>query len=203
MEDLMAKLQSILSTQEGQAQLNNIASMLSSNGGEQATSTNTTTNTQASQDSNTGGGLGGLGGLGGFDMSMLAGLMGGGATPVPTPPPNNPITPPNSANAGDSGSFDFSKIAQMLSGMGGGASLPNAPTTQEQSDMPNIDINMILKLQQVFSSMNVNDKNAQLLKALKPHFSEKRSKKVDQAISMMRLMSMLPMLKESGIFTGL
>jgi len=189
MEELMAKLQSILSTQEGQAQLGNIASMLGSNGGEQQA--NPVPNTQASQD-NTNTGATNQPASGGFDMSMLASLMGGG-NPSPTPPSN--------ANLAESGSFDFSKIAQMLSGMGGGGS--NTPATQEQSDMPNIDINMILKLQQVFSSMNVNDKNAQLLKALKPHFSDKRAKKVDQAISMMRLMSMLPMLKESGIFTGL
>jgi len=55
----------------------------------------------------------------------------------------------------------------------------------------------------VFQSMNVNDKNTQLLLALKPHFGEKRQAKVDQAISMMRLFSMLPMLQESGIFAGL
>ena len=49
----------------------------------------------------------------------------------------------------------------------------------------------------------INDKNTQLLLALKPHFSERRRQKVDQAISMMRLMAMLPALKESGIFAGL
>ena len=74
---------------------------------------------------------------------------------------------------------------------------------RKENSMPNIDLNMILKLQQVFKSMNVNDKNSQLLLALKPHFSERRQAKVDQAISMMRLMNMLPMLKESGIFSGL
>ena len=61
----------------------------------------------------------------------------------------------------------------------------------------------IVRLQQVFQSMSVNDKNTQLLQALKPHFSERRRAKVDQAVSMMRLFSMLPALQESGLFAGL
>ena len=60
-----------------------------------------------------------------------------------------------------------------------------------------------MNLQNVFKSMNTNDKNSQLLLALKPHFKEERQAKVDQAISIMRLISMWPVIKESGIFSGL
>lgn len=171
-DDLMSKLQNILSTKEGQEQLKNL-------------------------------------------QNMFGGM--GSPTPEPqaAPQPEQPTEPQQQSGGG----IDFSAIAAMLSNMGGGINgtngTSNNTTGNEQdsntasdssstsSGMPNIDIGMIMKLQQAFSSMNTSDKNSQLLLALKPHFSEKRSKKVDQAITMMRLFSMLPMLKESGILSGL
>lgn len=116
------------------------------------------------------------------------------------PPPPAPAEQPAPAAEGG---FDLSALAGLFSGMKGGEAAPAPDAAPEENPLGGIDMNMILKLQQVFSSMNVNDKNSQLLMALKPHFGEKRQKRVDQAISMMRLFSMLPMLKESGIFAGL
>lgn len=182
MDDIMSKLQNILSTKEGQEQLKNLQSM-----------------------------------------------FGGMAAPTSAPAPEQQQEPQQAATGTSSeqtqgesaqGGFDFSAIASMLSGMNGNSAAGNSTAgnstagnsaagdtqgTEQGSDsgMPNIDINMIMKLQQAFSSMNTSDKNSQLLLALKPHFSEKRSKKVDQAITMMRLFSMLPMLKESGILGSL
>lgn len=178
MDDLMSKLQSILGTKEGQDQLKNIQSMLNNSGSQQA---------ENPPPQN-----------GGFDLSSLAGLF---SSMSASSPPQEPPQEADNATGANSGGFDLSSIMSMLGGLGGGAA--GNPSTAAPSGMPNIDINMIMKLQQVFSSMNVSDKNSQLLLALKPHFSEQRSKKVDQAISMMRLFSMMPMLKESGIFTGL
>ncbi len=193
MEDLMEKLQSILSTKEGQAQLNNIASMLNMNGNGNSNSNTTQEQTQSNQSnppSQTGG----------FDLSSIANMLSGMNNSGNTNNTNNSTQSQPSTNEG--GGADLSGLASMLSGLGN-SSNTNQTQANPDSSIPNIDINMIMKLQQVFSSMNVNDKNSQLLKALKPHFSDTRQKKVDQAISMMRLMSMLPMLKESGIFSGL
>ncbi|MEG0691592.1 MAG: hypothetical protein RR444_00745 [Oscillospiraceae bacterium] len=183
MDDLMSKLQSILSSKEGQEQLKNIQSMLSNSGNKQPESAPPPQNT-------------------GFDLSSLANMfssMGGNQAQQEAPKAQA-----NDNNAGGNNSgFDLSSIMSMLGGLGGQKSNEADTTNSATSGMPNIDINMIMKLQQVFSSMNVSDKNSQLLLALKPHFSDHRSKKVDQAISMMRLFSMMPMLKESGIFSGL
>ena len=90
----------------------------------------------------------------------------------------NPGTPP----------FDFSLLFNQ-----------NQPSAAESS-FPNIDINMIMKLQEIFSKMNCDDCNVNLLLALRPHL--KNPRKVDGAINILRLMSVLPALEESGIFGG-
>ena len=45
-----------------------------------------------------------------------------------------------------------------------------------------------------------NDNRSQLLLALKPHLSAPRREKVDTAIKLLRLIDLLPLLRESGMF---
>ena len=66
-----------------------------------------------------------------------------------------------------------------------------------------LDVGALAKLAQMMGSLNQRDENVELLLALKPHFGEKRRKKVDDAIRIMQLVKMLPMLKEAGIFGSL
>ena len=94
-------------------------------------------------------------------------------------------TPPQKS---ESPPFDLSTIFNQ-----------NPPSSPEPS-MPNIDINMLMKLQSIFSKMSCSNRNIDLLLALKPHLKE--PKKVDNAINILRLMSVLPALGESGIFGG-
>ena len=182
MEELMSKLQGILGSQEGQEQLKNIQNMLGN-------SNNQPQDNAPPQNS-------------GFDLSSLANMfssMGGAQAPSNAPPA--PVATDNNNNGGG---FDLSSIMSMLGGMGGGnAGANTSENNTTSSGMPNIDINMIMNLQKIFSSMNISDKNSQLLLALKPHFSESRAKKVDQAIGMMKIFSIWPLLKDSGIFKGL
>lgn len=84
-------------------------------------------------------------------------------------------------------SFDFSSLFNQ--------SQPSA-----EPNLPNIDINMLMKLQGIFSKMNCEDSNVNLLRALRPHL--KNPQKVDGAINILRLMSVLPALEECGIFGG-
>lgn len=128
---------------------------------------------------------------------------------APPPPFTQQAQPQQQSEGG--GGLDMGAISSLLQGfLGGGGNNNQSPPDSSFSgdsssplNLGGIDINTILKMQQVFQGMNKNDKNTGLLLALKPHFSEKRCKRVDQAISMMRIFSMLPMLKESGIFAGL
>ncbi|MBR2041452.1 MAG: hypothetical protein IJ945_03675 [Oscillospiraceae bacterium] len=77
---------------------------------------------------------------------------------------------------------------------------PQSPPPKPEPPMPNIDINMLMKLQGIFSRMSCSDRNIDLLLALKPHLREPQ--KVDSAINILRLLSVLPALGESGIFGG-
>ena len=91
-----------------------------------------------------------------------------------------------------------------LFGQGASSSAPTENSAQDPSaESPPIDMAAMAGIQKMVKSMNTNDKNTQLLLALKPHFSEARQKRVDNAVKMLRLMALLPMLKQSGILSGL
>ncbi len=89
------------------------------------------------------------------------------------------------------------QLAGLLSAFGGSG---GQNSKKEQTQLPNMA--QIMKLQKVFSSFSKEDDNIILLKALKPHLKEKNRKKVDDAIRIMQLISVLPMIKETGLFGG-
>ncbi len=62
-----------------------------------------------------------------------------------------------------------------------------------------IDLDTVMKLIDAFSRLNSSDKNTELLLALKPHLRSENQAKVDQAIRLMKLMSVLMLLRESGL----
>lgn len=47
------------------------------------------------------------------------------------------------------------------------------------------------------------DSRVNLLLALKPHLSHERAKRVDKAVSLLRVASLLPLLREEGLLEGL
>lgn len=88
-------------------------------------------------------------------------------------------------------------------GEGKTADSPQQHNPSASGGLGDIDMNMILGLQKVLSAQNGDDKNAALLRALKPHLSEKRAGRVDHAIKIMKLIDLLPVLRESGVLGGL
>lgn len=70
-------------------------------------------------------------------------------------------------------------------------------------DFSGINIDMILKLGDIISSLNSADKDTELLMAIKPYLKEKNQAKMDTVIKLFRLISLLPALKETGIFDNL
>jgi hypothetical protein len=64
----------------------------------------------------------------------------------------------------------------------------------------NIDIDMLFKVGEIFSRFNHPDKNTELLRALKPHMREENKEKIDTAIKIIKVTSLLPFLRESGLF---
>ncbi len=121
MEDMIAKLQEVLSSDEGKQKLANIASMMTS------------------QD-------------GGLDLSAVSSMLG---KSEPSP-------------------------------------------TQEDGG---IDLNAMLKIGKMLSSVsNREDINTNLIRAIKPHLKGHRREKADEVIKIMKLMSLVPLLSEAGIF---
>ncbi len=73
----------------------------------------------------------------------------------------------------------------------------------EEDIFGGIDIEAIMKLGELLSNMNKPDKNTQLLLALKPHLRPENRSKVDNALKLMKIINILPLLKDSGIMDGL
>lgn len=76
---------------------------------------------------------------------------------------------------------------------------------------PTPDINNILgdndliKVMNLVSKLNAqaDDSRTLLLSSLKPHLSEPKREKVDTAIKILRLLELLPLIKESGVLGGI
>lgn len=61
----------------------------------------------------------------------------------------------------------------------------------------------MLLLGRRFPPSTREDRNTELLRALKPHFSQERAKKVDDAIKILQLIRLLPLVKDLGILPSL
>ena len=62
----------------------------------------------------------------------------------------------------------------------------------------NIDPETILKLIDIFSKLNSPDKNTELLMALKPHLRTENQAKLQRAATLLKIISLLPLLKDLG-----
>jgi hypothetical protein len=95
-------------------------------------------------------------------------------------------------------------IVSMLSNSGGGdGAEPQKEKGNDGGDNGlNFDPAMLLKLTQAFNAMKKGDPRIDLLLALKLNLSDPRRKKVDEAIQIMRLINMMPLLKEQGFLFG-
>ena len=97
-------------------------------------------------------------------------------------------------------------------GMGGDAPAPGpgpAPDLGALAGMlggggaPALDPAALRLIQGAAAKLNQPDKNIDLLRALKPHFSPDRGARVDHAIRLLQLLALLPVLRESGILGDL
>ena len=65
-------------------------------------------------------------------------------------------------------------------------------------DFP-FDIGMLMQIGGLLRSANLNDKNADLILALKPHLSPERRERADKALKLLKLMALWAVVKESGL----
>ena len=76
--------------------------------------------------------------------------------------------------------------------------------SSEQGDiLGGIDIEAIMRMGELMSQMNRQDDSTRLLLALKPHLKPENRQKVDSAMKLMKIMNILPLLRDSGVLDGL
>ena len=107
------------------------------------------------------------------------------------------------------GMKQLQSMAQGLMGEGGLDLSALMPQVQEKPVMPDISelmggispdqMGMMMKLMSAFNSTKEDDRT-RLLMALRPHLTDKRQQRVDQAVKLLKLASVLPLISESGIF---
>ena len=99
-------------------------------------------------------------------------------------------------------------VADALFGDYGTTASPpiNDPKPSDNSDSGGLgfslpdgfDISKIMGLMSAFNNQK-NDRRTELLLALKPHLSEERRERVDKAVKILKIVSILPALKEQGL----
>lgn len=79
----------------------------------------------------------------------------------------------------------------------------NESPQKNQTNLPanlgfeNIDFDMVMKAKKIFDRMNsAQNKNVDLIMALKPHLSPEKQDRADQALRILKLFEVLPLLKE-------
>ena len=142
-------------------------------------------------------------------MKMLQGMLGslglGGApaagapTPPAQPTPPAPSTPPASSPAPASNMPDLSALSGMLGALGKDNSASTPAGTMGGADM----IALVSRLGPLLSQVNQEDDSTRLLRALRPMLSEQRRQKIDEAVKILQLMRLLPLLRDMGALPGL
>ena len=142
-------------------------------------------------------------------MKMLQGMLGslglGGApaagapTPPAQPAPPAPSTPPASSPAPASNMPDLSALSGILGALGKDNSASTPAGTMGGADM----IALVSRLGPLLSQVNQEDDSTRLLRALRPMLSEQRRQKIDEAVKILQLMRLLPLLRDMGALPGL
>jgi len=101
----------------------------------------------------------------------------------------------------------MAKIREMASSLFGGSGEP-APEpqsteslskeTQNMGGLEGFDMNTLMKIGRVLNRKSTDNRSALLL-ALKPHLSEERRGRVDKAVKILKIVDLLPLIKDSGI----
>ena len=108
-------------------------------------------------------------------------------------------------------SEDIENIKKAASGILGDMGKPQQKTEEKQTDnntkpifdglsglgMP--DLSQLASLAPVLQAFNTHDERLEFINALKPLLSEERRHKADEAMKLVRLFSVLPLLRERGL----
>lgn len=199
MDDLSSKINELLSDPQAMQQLNSLAASLGLG--------NSTPNPPTSPGQNAPAGNNPLQGL---DLSSLAGLLGNAGSAAPGGG-NIPQSP------GAAGGLDTAKLGSLLSSLGGAGGL-NALSGLlggggggglgaltgllgggGGGGLDSDTLQVVSKILPLLSTFRQEDNNTRLLHALRPLLGPERQKKVDEAIKMLSMLRLLPVLRGQGI----
>ena len=103
---------------------------------------------------------------------------------------------------------DIDNLKKVAEGIIGKNETPDAAPPKKVGesvvpfDFSNIgfpDLSVISKLAPIIGEFNKHDERADFISALKPLLSEGRRKKADEAAKLIKLMSVIPLLKDGGL----
>lgn len=86
---------------------------------------------------------------------------------------------------------DLSMLSQLFGGQTGGGSSSSS-----------FDIGKIAKIGEAIKNANHKDESVDLILALKPFLKEEKRAKADKIVKLMKILTLLPILKESGLLGG-
>ena len=104
----------------------------------------------------------------------------------------------NSSNSSENSTQNMPDFSALFSSLGNGSSGGNSNSGSDSGGL-GFDMGTILQLQGLLQSVSSNDKNAELLLALKPHLREEKQGKVDKAVKLLKLLALWTVVKESGL----
>ena len=177
MDELMQKLQSVLSDEESMNQIRQLASMFGGGSNDNssdtqqppASSQNNVSEDTSSSDQPS---------INMDDISKLLASIGADNSQ------------PNSNTQAQQNQNSQPNILNLLN------------SNQQSSDQLPFDIGKIMTLGSIISNASKADKNTELLLALKPHLKEEKQNKVDKVIKIFKLISIWPAIKDSGLLGG-
>ncbi len=130
-------------------------------------------------------------------QEMAAALGLGGVQPASQPE----SAPPQS------GGIDPAVLSGLLSSLGGGGQQSPAPPPAPNpiaalgGVTPEM-LQMVGRLAPLLGQVNREDDSTRLLHALRPLLSQPRQQKLDEAIKILQMMRLLPLLKNTGLISG-
>ena len=106
------------------------------------------------------------------------------------------------------------KIQSVMAALGGGESSPTPPAPTPLSASPASptgaasspdsvgmpDIAALSRMLPLLGSLNKEDNDTRLLQALRPYLHGEREQRLDEAVKLLRLSRMLPLLQAQGLF---
>ncbi len=90
------------------------------------------------------------------------------------------------------------RVEEMMAALGVSPPVPDAPPAPSPpaADSGGLDLGMLLKVLPLIEKMRAPSDDAALLSALRPHLQPPRQKRLDEAGQMLKLLQLMPLLKE-------